>query len=121
MDAIDEAGVLQRGQLVFDGPIDSVSRLELLRMMSGKTRVQAARIMDAVSSERKRIELDLHDGAQQGLVNASLMLGLAIDQLRKAGNDNVANLLSNSLETLRTTGSELRNLSRGLYPSLLAD
>jgi signal transduction histidine kinase len=117
----DRVVVLQRGQLVFDGPIDSVSRLELLRMMSGKRRVEAARIMDAVSSERKRIERDLHDGAQQGLVNAALMLGLAIDQLRKSGNDSVANLLNASLEAVRTAGSELRDLSRGLYPTLLGD
>jgi signal transduction histidine kinase len=77
--------------------------------------------MDAVSSERKRIERDLHDGAQQGLVNAALMLGLAIDRLRKSGNDSVADLLDTSLEAVRTAGAELRDLSRGLYPTVLAD
>jgi len=117
----DRVVVLQRGQLVFDGPISTVSRLELLRMMSGKARVEAARIMEAISSERKRIERDLHDGAQQGLVQAALTLGLATEQLRKSGNDSVADLLSGSMETLRTALGELRNLSRGLYPTLLSD
>ena len=37
----DRVVVLQRGQLMFDGPIEGVSRLELLRMMSGKSRDQA--------------------------------------------------------------------------------
>jgi ribose/xylose/arabinose/galactoside ABC-type transport system permease subunit/ABC-type glutathione transport system ATPase component len=117
----DRVAVLQRGQLIFDGPITSVSRLELLRMMSGKARVEAARIMDAVSSERKRIERDLHDGAQQGLVQAALTLGLATVQLRKSGNDSVAALLDSGMETLRTALAELRDLSRGLYPSLLSE
>jgi signal transduction histidine kinase len=90
-------------------------------MMSGKARVEAARIMDAVSSERKRIERDLHDGAQQGLVQAALTLGLATVQLRKSGNDSVAALLDSGMETLRTALAELRDLSRGLYPSLLSE
>ncbi|MHB8658484.1 MAG: ATP-binding cassette domain-containing protein [Solirubrobacteraceae bacterium] len=115
----DRVVVLQRGQLVFEGPIENVSRLELLRMMSGKSRGQAAQIMDAVSTERKRIERDLHDGAQQGLVNATLMLGLATRRLRETGNDSVAELLESSMEALRTALAEMRNLSRGLYPSLL--
>jgi ribose/xylose/arabinose/galactoside ABC-type transport system permease subunit/ABC-type multidrug transport system ATPase subunit len=117
----DRVVVLQRGELVFDGPVGAVSRLELLRMMSGKTRVQAAQIMDAVSSERKRIERDLHDGAQQGLVNSALVLGLAIDQLRRSGNDSVADLLGTSMDALRNALSELRDLSRGLYPTLLTN
>jgi len=120
-DVADRVVVLQRGELVFDGPITTVSRLELLRMMSGKARVEAARIMDAVSSERKRIERDLHDGAQQGLVQAALTLGLATEQLRKSGDEGVADLLNSSMETLRAALAELRNLSRGLYPTLLSD
>jgi ribose/xylose/arabinose/galactoside ABC-type transport system permease subunit/ABC-type multidrug transport system ATPase subunit len=117
----DRVVVLQRGELAFDGAIGDVSRLELLRMMSGKSRTEAARIMDAVSTERKRIERDLHDGAQQGLVNVALMLGLAIDQLRKSGNDTAADLLSTSMEALHAALAEMRDLSRGLYPTLLAE
>jgi len=115
----DRVVVLQRGQLMFDGPIKDVSRLELLRMMSGKSRDQAAQIIDAISMERKRIERDLHDGAQQGLVNATLMLGLATQRLQEAGNDSVTGLLESSVEALRASLTEMRNLSRGLYPSLL--
>ena len=120
-DVADRVVVLQRGRLVFDGAIGNVSRLELLRMMSGKSRTEAARIMDAVSSERKRIERDLHDGAQQGLVNVALMLGLAIDQLRKSGNETAADLLKTSMEALHAALAEMRDLSRGLYPALLVD
>ncbi len=117
----DRVVVLQRGQLVFDGPIAQVGRLELLRMMSGKARGEATRIIDAVDTERKRIERDLHDGAQQGLVQAALTLGLARDRLAKSGNESVAALLSSSMDTLRTALAELRDLSRGLYPALLGE
>ena len=81
--------------------------------------------MDAVSSERKRIERDLHDGAQQGLVNSAMMLGLATDQLRgsngNGANDPVVEMLDSSMDALRTALSEMRSFSRGLYPTLLTD
>lgn len=112
--------VLRRGEVVFDGSLEDVSRIELLRMMSGKTRMQAAQILDAVSSERKRIERDLHDGAQQGLVTAALMVGMARDRLRaRSGEDDLVELLSHGQQTLQTALAEMRAFSRGLQSGVL--
>jgi signal transduction histidine kinase len=120
-DVADRVVVLQRGRLVFDGSIDSVSRIELLRMMSGKTRVQAAQILDAVSLERKRIERDLHDGAQQGLVTSALMLNMATERLRarEGDGDEVVKLLADSHSTLQSALAEMRAFSRGLQARVL--
>lgn len=117
----DRVVVLQRGRVIFDGPAASVSRLELLRLMSGRSRVEAARIMAAVSTERKRIERDLHDGVQQQLVNAALIMQLATDQLHGFGHENVTRLLTSSIEKLQAASAEMRDLSRGIYPVLLSD
>lgn len=113
--------VLQRGTLAFDGPIEDVDRIELLRMMSGKTRLQAAQILEAVSSERKRIERDLHDGAQQGLVTSALMINMATERLqaRTAGEDEVLALMQQSQSTLQAALAEMRSFSRGLQAGVL--
>jgi len=117
----DRVVVLQQGRVIFDGPLEHVTRLELLQLMSGRSRAEAARTVQAISTERRRIERDLHDGAQQHLVNAGLMLGMAFDQLRESPNDHLTQLLASSGETLREALSELRNLSRGIYPAVLTE
>ena len=120
-DVADRVVVLQRGTLAFDGPIDEVDRIELLRMMSGKTRMQAAQILEAVSSERKRIERDLHDGAQQGLVTSALMMNMATERLRArtVGEDDVLSLMQQSQATLQAALAEMRSFSRGLQAGVL--
>lgn len=120
-DVADRVVVLQRGRVIFDGPAASVSRLELLRLMSGRSRVEATRIMAAVSTERKRIERDLHDGVQQQLVNAALILQLATDQLHGSPHEHITRLLSTSVEKLHAASAEMRDLSRGIYPVLLSE
>ncbi|GAA4111569.1 hypothetical protein GCM10022215_07400 [Nocardioides fonticola] len=123
-DVADRVLVLQRGELVFDGPVGEVSRIDLLRMMSGRTRLQAAQILEAVGSERRRIERDLHDGAQQGLVTSALMLNLARQRLHEragAADDvgDVVDLLDSCAQTLQTSLAEMRSFSRGLQAGVL--
>ncbi len=97
-----------------------VTRSECRRLVPTRDRAEAAKIVAAVDAERRRIERDLHDGAQQGFVQAALMLGLAADQLRDSENAAVAALIDSSIETLHAALAELRDLSRGVYPFLLA-
>lgn len=101
------------------GPMASVSRAELARLVKLGARIEASRISAAVNRERKRIERDLHDGAQQSIVLALLMLGQAADAAQ--GNAKASELVGRSTETLRGALRELRNLSRGIYPTTLGD
>jgi signal transduction histidine kinase len=83
-------------------------------------RASRQRIVSAQDEERRRIERNIHDGAQQQLVALSIQLRLAESQASKSAPE-----LANLLEELRarSTGAleDLRDLARGIYPPLLAD
>ena len=82
-------------------------------------RESRARIVAAQDAERRRIERNLHDGAQQRFVNALLALGMAGAE-EPAGTGS-ANLLSQASEEVQAGLSELRGLARGLNPPLLVE
>ena len=76
------------------------------------------RIVAAGDIQRRRIERDLHDGAQQHLIAARLQLSRA----KHATDDpHLRELLGHSAAELQTALAELRNLARGVYPAVLAD
>jgi signal transduction histidine kinase len=79
-----------------------------------------ARLVEAADAARRRIERDLHDGAQQRLVAAALDLTLLDQQLDRdpAG---ARTVLSRAREQLDGGLSELRDLARGIHPSVLTD
>jgi PAS domain S-box-containing protein len=79
-----------------------------------------ARLVEASDVERRRLERNLHDGAQQRLVSLSLMLRLA--QARTATEpDQAADLLGQASEELAQALEELRELARGIHPAVLSD
>jgi PAS domain S-box-containing protein len=79
-----------------------------------------ARIVAAGDDARRKLERNLHDGAQQRLVSLSLSLRLVQGQLRK--DPNVAEgLLERSREELSEALEELRELARGIHPAILTD
>ena len=79
-----------------------------------------ARIIAAADAERRRIERDLHDGAQQRLVALSLTLGMAESRL-KADPDAAADLISQAREEASLAVKELRELASGIHPALLSE
>jgi signal transduction histidine kinase len=79
-----------------------------------------ARIIEAADAERRRLERNLHDGAQQRLVALALTLGVAETKLKK-GTEGVAPLLASAREEAQQAVQELRELARGLHPALLSD
>ena len=79
-------------------------------------RASRARIVEASDTERRRLERDLHDGAQQRLVTLSLSLGLTLAE----GNGNYPALERAQHEVKRLLG-ELRELAHGIYPVALAE
>ena len=78
------------------------------------------RVLTAGAEQRRRLERDLHDGAQQHLVTASLALGLARAQLTRGDTEEVERSLSEATQQLKEGLGELRDLARGLYPAVLS-
>jgi signal transduction histidine kinase len=87
-----------------------------LRAQLEDLRASRARIVDAGDAERRRLERDLHDGAQQRLVALGLSIGLAIAQ--QGGRDP---RLERAKHELRELLTELRELAHGIYPVALAE
>jgi signal transduction histidine kinase len=78
-----------------------------------------ARLVDAFEGERRRIERDLHDGAQQRLVALNVYLGLA--RLEVPAGSPAHDPLVKAHELARRALSELRELIRGVHPQVLTD
>jgi signal transduction histidine kinase len=81
-------------------------------------RQSRARIVAAADAERRRLERDLHDGAQQKLV--ALALSLQLTQLKSADPATASRLGEARAEIARAL-AELRSVAHGLYPVELAD
>lgn len=78
-----------------------------------------ARLVDAFETERRRIERDLHDGAQQRLVALTMTLGLA--RLDAPPGGPLAAQLAKAHEEAGAALAELRELIHGIHPKVLAD
>ncbi len=79
-----------------------------------------ARVVDAADAERRRIERDLHDGAQQRLVSLAMNLGMAKDKL-DTDPSAVRELVNRAHEEAKDSIVELRNVIRGVHPAVLTD
>ena len=83
-----------------------------------EVRESRARIQSSADDERRRIEHDLHDGAQQRLVALRIKLELAAE---RAGDDGEAAELRGLGNDVEEALDEVRSLARGIYPAQLAD
>ncbi|MEV0074325.1 sensor histidine kinase [Amycolatopsis sp. NPDC050768] len=79
-----------------------------------------AGVVDAADAERRRIERDLHDGAQQRLVSLAMNLGLARAGLPDLP-DEAKQVIVDAHEQAKEALAELRILVRGLHPAILDD
>ena len=79
-----------------------------------------SRIIAAADAERRRIERDLHDGAQQRLVALSLTLRMAETRAEK-GDPETADLIRNAGEEAGLALKDLRDLARGIHPAILTN
>jgi signal transduction histidine kinase len=91
-----------------------------LRAQLDELRASRARIIEAVDTERRRVERDLHDGTQQRLVSASMSLGLAGSKL-SSDPQAASRILDETRTTLRAALEELRELSQGIHPGILTE
>ncbi|MBD0673365.1 sensor histidine kinase [Streptomyces sp. CBMA156] len=126
------AGVLLLAVLPWPGT--QLARLEVwaARRLLGPDRVEAlerrveeiaesrAGLVDEVDAERRRIERDLHDGAQQRLTSLAMNLGLARRTLKDVPPE-AMQVIVDAHEAAQAAIDELRDLVRGLHPAVLED
>ena len=91
-----------------------------LRRQAEELRLSRARVVAAADAERRRIERDLHDGAQQHLVALEANLG-AVSALVKSDPERALAILGELRAAVREAMQDFRDLAHGIYPPLLQD
>jgi signal transduction histidine kinase len=92
---------------------------ELTRRVDELT-VRRGQALDSSMSDLRRIERDLHDGAQQRLVKLSMDLGMAKEKL-DSDPEAARELINEAHEESKRAMAEIRNLARGIHPAVLTD
>jgi signal transduction histidine kinase len=92
-----------------------------VRAQLEEVRASRARIVEFGDAERRRVERNLHDGAQQRLVNLSLALGIARAQVGTTSEKEMVVALDEAAAELRLAVAELRELARGIHPVILSE
>ncbi len=123
---VHDAGLEQEPQLVRLTAAAANMALEHARLQAEvqaqleQVRASRARIVEAGDAERRRLERDLHDGAQQRLVTLSLALGMARDRAAEADPE-LGSLIESASKEAREALTELRELARGIHPAVLTE
>ena len=99
--------------------LENATLHEAVTAQLAEVEASRARIVAAGYAERKRVERDLHDGAQQRLLALTMALRLA--QRQASGNPELADTLRAASEELVAAIGELRELARGIHPAILTD
>jgi signal transduction histidine kinase len=90
-----------------------------ISMLVDELHASRARIVEAGDAARRKLERDLHDGAQSRLVALALLLRSA--RRRAEGQPELAELLDKAQDELQTSLAELRELARGIHPAVLTE
>jgi signal transduction histidine kinase len=130
---VEIARLMHRPGLLDDqGLVDQVTRAARLVLDNERLQAEAraqledlrasrARVIADGDAERRRLERDLHDGAQQQLVGLALTLGLERSRTRPDLDPSRLVRLAEAESELRSALGELRELAHGIFPAVLAD
>jgi signal transduction histidine kinase len=111
---------MTEGMLRLSRTLLSPSREAALEARVGELAATRAGAVDAAAAELQRIERDLHDGAQARLVALALDLGMAEERFARDP-EGARELVGEAREEAKSALAELRDLARGIRPSLLAE
>jgi len=103
----------------FPGESPEQRRARALRERVDDLHGARQRIIEAADAERRRIERDLHDGAQQRIVSLAVTLSLIEAKLGK--DSELAPLVASARDEAQAAVKELRELARGIHPAVLSD
>jgi signal transduction histidine kinase len=92
-----------------------------VRAQLEEVRASRVRIVEAGDVERRRVERNLHDGAQQRLLTLSLGIRRLRDQLPEGTDPSVRPRLDDLVDQLQQGIDELRELARGIHPAILSE
>jgi signal transduction histidine kinase len=117
------------GTINLDSEIGAAVRLAVdnerlranLAAQLAELRESRLRVVARADAERRRLERNLHDGAQQALLAVAYELGLAASEVRSAGDEALAADVAGARDQVRTVLEELRRLAQGIYPTVLTD
>jgi signal transduction histidine kinase len=110
-----EIGAAVRLALVNEG-----LQAELLAQVA-ELQVSRARIIETGDAERRRLEMDLHDGAQQGLLSLSYQVRGALADAEAGSDAEAGRLLEEAVFEAHEALNELRELAHGIYPAILSE
>lgn len=117
---LDEPGLVRAAGAAAALALEN-ERLEAeLKARVAELQVSRAKVIEVGMAERRALERNLHDGAQQRLVALSLQLGLARTKLR-TDPDVAERILDAARVELANALEELRELARGIHPAILTD
>jgi signal transduction histidine kinase len=116
---IDQPGLISSvaaaaGLAMENERLHAQARAHLIEIKASRTRIVAA-----ASAERRRVERNLHDGAQQRMLNLMLALRLAKVRLGAGDYEEADTAIDAASAELRSALSELRELARGIHPAVL--
>jgi signal transduction histidine kinase len=114
---LDEPGLVESVRATAGLVLENERLAAQVRSQLAEVRASRGRIVAAADAERRRIERNLHDGAQQRLVALCMALGL---EASRAGKGAVG-ALARAQGEIEQAISELRELARGIHPTLLRD
>jgi signal transduction histidine kinase len=117
----DQPGLLQEVLAAARLAIENEQLQAEVQAQLEELRASRARIVQRADAERRRLERDLHDGAQQLLLALSFDLQLARTTAEAGGDSQVAPLLASAGAQAQTALGELRDLAHGIYPAILAE
>jgi signal transduction histidine kinase len=120
--ALDEdPGLVEAAAAAASFAIENARLQVELRSQLNEVRASRSRIVQAGDAERRKVERDLHDGAQQRLATLALALRLARDRAGLADDQELSRLLDGAASELSTALRELRELARGIHPAILTE
>jgi signal transduction histidine kinase len=113
----------QLGVVLHNAKLDSAlqASLDEVRRQAAEIQASRGRIVAASDSARRRIERDLHDGAQQHIVALAVRAKLASQLVERGEADKARAALDEIATAIDDTLQELRDLAHGIYPPLLMD
>jgi signal transduction histidine kinase len=119
--AVDAAQLRQEIGAAARLAIDNERLQAEVRAQLADLRASRMRIVETGDAERRRLERNLHDGAQQGLLAAAYDLRVALAAAAVRAAEPVAEVLASAVEETEKAINDLRDLAHGIYPAILTE